>query len=58
MGRLEAFAMSNKPWPLFRWKKFWLWVDFGNRFYDSGTIWFWRTDGVSYHSESIYKLGY
>jgi hypothetical protein len=52
MGRLEAFAMSNKPWPSFLdgMETVWLWVDFGNRFYDSGTIWFWRTDGVSFQS--------
>jgi hypothetical protein len=34
------------------------WVDFGNRFYDSGTIWFWKLMGYRIIPESIYKLGY
>ncbi len=61
MGRLEAFAMGNKPWPSFLdgignglgYGMILLMVGFTRELFGSGTIW-----GFHVIPESFYELGY
>jgi len=61
MGRLEAFAMGNKPWPSFLdgignglgYGMILLMVGFVRELFGSGTIW-----GFHIIPQSFYELGY